>query len=66
MANAGIFSVVIYKFSYWQESGPIVSLEIDIYLKIRFYYTFQVYDLAISLKVKSDKKPPLDPNVVSN
>lgn len=66
IASAGIFSVVIYKFSYWQESSPIVSLEIDIYLKIRFYHTLQIYGLAINLKVKSNKKPLFDPNVVRN
>lgn len=60
MASAGIFSVIIHKLIYQQKFNLIVLLKIDKNLKINLYNTLLLFDLAISLKIKSNKKLPLD------
>ena len=60
MTNAGIFCIIISKFSYKKESSPIVLFIIDKGLEIGLYYTVLLLDLAISWKVKSSRKPLLN------
>lgn len=55
MANISIFSIFIYKPSYWQKLGLIVLLKIDKNLKISFYSNFIPFCLAINLDMKDSK-----------
>lgn len=56
MASIFILGIIIGKLGYQQESSLIILLTIDKNLKICIYYIILLFDLAVSLKVKYDKK----------
>lgn len=60
MTNAGIFSIIIRKLSYWKESWTIILLKIYKNLKISFYNAVFFFCLAIGLGVKNGRKFPLN------
>lgn len=56
MTSIDIFSIVVYRYFYKYKSCLVILLFIDKYLKISLYDIYLFLDLAISLKIKSDKK----------
>lgn len=57
MASICIFSIVIDKLSYWKEFSIVILLIVDKSSEINFYYTILLFGLAISYKMKRNKKP---------
>ena len=53
VVGARIFCIVISKFSYWQEPGPIILLEIDKGSKVGLYCAILSLGLAVSPRIKS-------------
>ena len=56
MLSIDIFSIIVYKFSYWQKTFLGILFEIDKNSKICFYYTTLTLYLSIGLLIKSSKK----------
>ena len=48
LLNAGIFNIIVYKLSYWQELYLIILVKIEKDSKIYFYYSILILDLAIN------------------
>ena len=65
ITSLGILYVIISKFSYKKESGPIVYFVIDEGLMISVYHTILYLNLSICLKVESSGKLLLDPKKVA-
>ena len=65
MAGACVFRVIIRKLGHRQEPGPIVLLEINKNLKVRFHCTILTFGLAVSLRVKRGGKPSFDTEEVA-
>lgn len=56
MARVCIFYTIIYKFDYNQEFNLVISLLINKYTKISFYYAILPLSLAVCLRVKSSEE----------
>lgn len=56
IASTYIFGVVVYKFGYGQELGPIILLPIYKVTKVCIYGTILPFDLTVSLGIKSGGK----------
>ena len=54
--RTNIFSIIIYKFSYWYKFYRVTLLKVDKSLKIRFYYTIFIVDLFFDLSIESNEK----------
>ena len=65
MTGARIFSVVIYKLSYWQELCPIILLEVDKSSKIGLHGAVLSFCLTIYLRIESSGEPLLDAKKVA-
>ena len=52
VTGAGIFRIVICKFSYWKESCPVVLLEVDKGLEVSFYGAVLPLGLTVCLRVE--------------
>ena len=52
MTSAGIFGIVVRKFSHWQQYCPVILLEIDKGSKIGLHGTVLLLGLAVSLRIK--------------
>ncbi len=55
VTDAGILGIVIGKFRYWQQLGPIILLLIDKCFEVFFYCTVLSLGLAICLRVEGCK-----------
>ena len=56
MFSISIFSIIVYKYSYWQEFCQVILLKINKNLEVYNYYTILTLILAINLNVKLNKK----------
>lgn len=56
VANACVFYIIIYKLSHGQELYPVILLEVEKNLKIRFHYTILILGLAVWLQIKDNEK----------
>lgn len=65
VTGTGIFSIIIDKFSYREESDPIVLFVINKSLGINLHCTILSLGLAIKLRVKSNGEFLLDPREVT-
>ena len=52
VAGAGVFRIIIGKFSYRKESCPVVLLEVDKSLEVGFHRAVLPLGLAVSLRVE--------------
>ena len=52
VANAGIFCIIIGKFSHREESYPVVLLEVDKGLEVGFYHAVLPLGLTVCLRVE--------------
>ena len=55
-----IFGIIVKKLGYWYKLGPIVLLEIDKNLEVRWHYAVLLLSLTVSLRVKYGRKPTFD------
>ncbi len=60
MTDAGIFCIIVSKFSYKNGSGPIILFVIDKSSKIGLYCIVLPFCLAISLRVEPGEELLLD------
>lgn len=60
VADAGIFRIIIAKFSYWKKLCPVVLLKVDKSSKVSFYYFDLPLGLTVSLKMKSIRESLLN------
>ena len=56
IADAGIFRIIIGKFSHWNESCPVILLKVDKGLEVGFHRAVLPLGLVVSLKVEGGKK----------
>ena len=60
VAGAGVFCIIIGKFSYWKEPCPLITLKVDENSKIAFYCTILPFGLGVSLRLEGYGKSPFD------
>lgn len=60
MTSTCIFSIILYKFCYRMISFLIILFPINEYPEVGLYNTILSLSQAIYLRIKSDKKLPLD------
>ena len=65
MTGAGIFRIIVSKFSYRKELSPIILFVINKSSEIGFHRAVLSLSLAISLRVESSKKLLLDSKEVA-
>lgn len=58
--GTNIFCIIISKFDYRKEPGPIVLFVMNKSLEISLYYIILLFNLAINLKIKNYGEPLLD------
>lgn len=60
IANNHIFSIIKYEFYHGQELCLVILVLINKNLEINFDYNILPFGLSICLRIKDDKKLPLD------
>lgn len=60
MANVYIFYIVIIELGYMQNFGLLILFKIDKSLIIHSYHIIFMFNLVVSLRVKSNKKLLID------
>ena len=60
IAGAGIFRIIIGKFSHWQEPCPFILLVVDKDPEVDLHCTILPFSLAISLGVEGGRESSLD------
>ena len=65
MVDAQVFCVIVIKLSYREMPGPVIMLEVYKGLELRFYGIVLFLSLIVSLREKSDRKPPFNTKKVA-
>ena len=60
VAGAGIFSIVVSKLCHEKKPCFIILLEVDEGSEVGFYYIILSLNLAVRLRVESDRESSLD------
>ena len=56
IAGAGIFCIIIGKFSHWQQPCPVILFIVDKSLEVGIHYIIVPFSLAISLRVEGGRE----------
>ena len=65
IASAGVFHIIIGKFSYWKEPCPVVLLEVHKNTEVSFYCAVLPLGLTINLRVEGYEKSSFDSEKVT-
>ena len=60
IADAGIFCIIIGKFSHWQEPYPVILLVVDKGPEVGLHCIILPFSLAVSLGVEGGRESSLD------
>ena len=60
MADAGILGIIVSKLRHGKKPCLIILLKVDEGLEVGFYRTILPLNLVVCLRMKGDKKSPLD------
>ena len=60
VAGTGIFGIIVYKLSYWQEACPVILLLVYKSSEVCLYCAVLSFCLAIGLKIENPRESSLN------